>query len=272
MENGRLSVCAHTNLECSTRGYTMKRLVLLGVVAALALAGSETAGGLATAGPISGKLRTGRGTAYSLNWSGYAAYDTTFTDVKGSWTQPTADCSSVKGKKTTIAAFWAGLDGYNSNTVEQTGSEADCSGKTPVYVAWYEFYPAGLVVLDPGTYPVGSGDTLTAEVSQNGTTVTARLTDSTRGWTNTATTSAAGLDFSSAEWIAEAGSRSLTDFGHVDFSSSTANNGSGDQPIGSWTNDKIILVNHSGRHATALATPGNLSGGGGAFTITWDHS
>ncbi len=31
------------------------------------------------------------------------------------------------------SSFWIGLDGYNNSTVEQTGSEVDCSGSTPEY-------------------------------------------------------------------------------------------------------------------------------------------
>src|ERR1700721_1083408 len=60
----------------------------------------------------------------STNWSGYAAASGT--------------CSgSAK-----YSSFWVGLDGYNSSTVEQTGSEVDCSGSTPEYYSWYEMYPA----------------------------------------------------------------------------------------------------------------------------------
>ena len=51
--------------------------------------------------------------------------DGTFTDVKGSWTQPTATCTN----KTAYSSFWVGLDGYNSNSVEQIGTDSD-------YRAW----------------------------------------------------------------------------------------------------------------------------------------
>ena len=55
------------------------------------------------------------GHSSSLNWAGYSSYagNGTFTDAKGSWTQPTATCSS----KTTYSSFWVGLDGYNSSSV-----------------------------------------------------------------------------------------------------------------------------------------------------------
>ena len=75
--------------------------------------------------------------AESTNWSGYAATAGTYTSVSASWTQPTGTCS--RGDQ--YAAFWVGLDGYSSSTVEQTGSEVDCVGRTAEYYAWYEMYP-----------------------------------------------------------------------------------------------------------------------------------
>ena len=47
------------------------------------------------------------GHSNSLNWSGYASINSTFGDVKGSWTQPAATCSG----KSTYSSFWVGLDG-----------------------------------------------------------------------------------------------------------------------------------------------------------------
>ena len=73
----------------------------------------------------------------STNWSGYAATGS-FTSVSAHWTEPTGHCTSA----TRYSSFWVGLDGFNSTTVEQTGSEVDCSGGSPVYYSWYEMYPA----------------------------------------------------------------------------------------------------------------------------------
>ena len=75
--------------------------------------------------------------AESTNWSGYAATTGTYTSVSASWTQPAGTCS--RGDQ--YAAFWVGLDGYTSSSVEQTGSEVDCVGRTAEYYAWYEMYP-----------------------------------------------------------------------------------------------------------------------------------
>src|ERR1051326_4875120 len=80
----------------------------------------------------------GHATATSTNWSGYAATSGTYTSVSASWTEPTCHCSS--GSQ--FSSLWVGLDGFNSNSVEQTGSEVDCSGSSPRYYAWYEMFPS----------------------------------------------------------------------------------------------------------------------------------
>src|SRR5207302_1802466 len=60
----------------------------------------------------------------SSNWSGYSAVHGRYTSVSANWKQPSASCTSA----TTYSSFWVGLDGDGSNTVEQTGTSADCSG------------------------------------------------------------------------------------------------------------------------------------------------
>ena len=68
-------------------------------------------------------------TTTSTNWSGYAVTGAngSFHSVSASWTEPTATCTgSAK-----YASFWVGLDGFSSNSVEQTGTDSDCSGRTP---------------------------------------------------------------------------------------------------------------------------------------------
>lgn len=76
------------------------------------------------------------GTVESENWSGYAVTVSSLTVAKGSWTVPAVNCSKTPN---TYAAFWVGIDGYSSSTVEQTGTLAQCSGSSAAYYAWYEF-------------------------------------------------------------------------------------------------------------------------------------
>lgn len=239
-------------------------------------AASSSQRGIA-AGPISGKQRIRTHQSYSTNWSGYAAVGDTFTNVTGTWTEPTASCSGVKGHKVTYATFFAGLDGYMSPTVEQTGVDAICLGSTAYYHPWYEFYPAASVTIP---CVVQAGDTLTSDVSVSGGTVTTSLADATRScdgtaggsWTSGGQTSSTGLELDSAEWITEAVAHTLTNFTSVHFSSASATDTAGTTDgidNGPWGYDEIILVSHNGR--VMRAEPQNLSTSGtaSAFDDVW---
>ena len=91
----------------------------------------------------------------STNWAGYSATGGTFTSVSATWKQPAATCTSA----TAYSSFWVGLDGDGTNTVEQTGTDADCSSGKPVYYAWYEMYPKFPVNL---SLTINPGDTISA--------------------------------------------------------------------------------------------------------------
>jgi hypothetical protein len=165
-------------------------------------------------------------TVTSSNWAGYAASGGTgaYTSVASSWVQPAARCSF--GDQ--YSAFWVGLDGYSSGTVEQTGSEADCIGRTAQYSAWYEMYPAYPVYFNN---TVRAGDHFSGSVSYvSGSQFQVTLTDSTQGWTHTVIQSVPGAARSSAEVITEApcctawgGTLPLTNFGSVNFTGATVN-------------------------------------------------
>jgi Peptidase A4 family len=208
--------------------------------------------------------------SYSLNWSGYSSYSTngTFTDVKGSWTQPTATCTN----KATYASFFVGLDGYNSNSVEQLGTEADCSHGRRVNYAWWEMYPSPSHSISG--FSVTPGVTYSAEVKYNGSgSFTLTLSGGGQSFSTTQTLSNPSL--SSAEWIAEAPSMCagscrvlpLTNFGTVPFSGSSANsraiNYSG------WSFDPLTMVTNG---LQVKASPSGLTSSGSAFSITWAHS
>lgn len=211
--------------------------------------------------PAQGQQRVSRHQLASTNWSGYVARQNTFSDVTGSWTEPptTPDpCANVKGKQVTVASFWAGLDGWDSRTVEQTGTDEECIGTTRVDVAWIEFYPARPIVVSTNVHP---GDSLTAHVYQDGNDVYANLVDSKRGLDVTQHIPVGSLAFNSAEWIGEAPTNRLTAFGSVDFSSGTATAGTSTDPIANWSPESITMYSKSGGpfHSTIRACPGPLS-------------
>jgi hypothetical protein len=195
-----------------------------------------------------------------------------YTVVSGSWVEPTATCTS---RSSSYSSFWVGLDGYNSNSVEQLGTDSDCSRRTPVYYGWYEMYPNPSVQLSTSQYPVSPGNTLTASVTYNGNGTYTLKMSSSRGW-NFSTTQSGSFDNSSAEWIAEAPSSCgftctvlpLANFGTMNFSASTANGNS----IGSYGSSvwqEITMVTSGG---TVKAQPSALGSDGASFSDTWHHS
>jgi len=213
--------------------------------------------------------RAGHTTAQSTNWSGYAATggNGSFTSVSASWTEPTATCG---GHGSQYASFWVGLDGYNSSSVEQTGSEVDCSGSRAIYYAWYEMYP------NPShsySNTVRPGDHFNASVTYTGSNhFSLFIQDSTQGWSHTTTGTLAGAPRSSAEVIVEApcctaggGILPLADFGTVSITGSTANGGALGNAGGVT---QIIMVDSAGRDKDTVSS---LSGREN-FSATWLRS
>lgn len=210
------------------------------------------------------------GTVESTNWSGYAGTTGTYTGVSGSWTQPAVTCTGGD----TYAAFWAGLDGYSSDTVEQTGSLAECVGRTAEYFAWYEMYPSGLVEYSNTVKP---GDNFTATVTYEGDNeFSLKLVDSTEDWTQDPTQSLSGAARSSAEVIAEApcctlfgGILPLADFGTVNYSGSTVTPTTTSEPLGDAGGlTEIVMVDNFGRDKDTVSS---LSDGEN-FSCTWERS
>ena len=99
-----------------------------------------------------------------------------------------------------------GIDGYQSSTVEQVGTEADISGGKTTYYAWYEMYPGAPVTISSIT--VKPGDTVSASVNYNAAsnTFTMTITDGTQTYTSPAQ-AAGNAQRSSAEWIVECRAR-----------------------------------------------------------------
>ena len=222
---------------------------------------------LSATGGAASTVRHGRmhriSNSTSTNWSGYAVTGGRYTSVSASWTEPSVTCSGA----TAYSSFWVGLDGDTSGTVEQTGTDADCSGSTPQYYAWYEMYPKFPTNL---RNPVQPGDHLTATVTTDGNgRFTLTLSDTTRGWTNSTSARLKSAKLASAEVIAEAPSSSggvlpLANFGAVSFSGAKANGAT----LTSSTPGIDPITMQSG--STVKAQPSSISNG--AFSVTWKHS
>jgi hypothetical protein len=205
----------------------------------------------------------------STNWSGYADNGSGFSTVTGSWTEPSVSCTS----QTSLAAFWVGIDGYSSSSVEQDGTLAECYRSAAYYYTWWEMYPTNAIQVVGQT--LRAGDRITASVVRSGTSYTLKVTDSTRSADSFSTTqSCSGCANSSAEWIAEAPSGSsgvypLSDFHSWTESGATVKEGSTSGVISSFTDDELTMINSSG---AVKALPGSLNGSGNGFGVTWERS
>lgn len=228
------------------------------------------------------------GSYESTNWSGYAvsAANGSVTSVTGSWIVPASTCAKTSAAE--YSSFWVGIDGWTSNSVEQIGTDSDCSKGTPTYYAWYEFYP------EPSYYAgkltnLTPGHKMSATVSYNATggVFTATITDLnnpsltfTTTWTPTKATGTPSR--SSAEWIAEAPSSSagilpLADFGAVYFGddyTSAANTcfatvSGKTGAIGSFGANVQTTSMVTKKGSAPKATPSALTKDGSSFVIDW---
>ena len=240
--------------------------VVLAVVTAgmglipIALASSSS---VAVGHPPIIRLREGT----SSNWSGYAAYGAAgrFSSVAATWTQPTVSCTAQNG----YSSYWVGLDGYNTSTVEQLGTEGDCINGSPQYYAWYEMYPKRSAFISSLT--VTPGHTYSASVVAGvGGSFVLQLTDSTIGMSYTTPQRLNHAAVASAEAVVEAPSNGkvlpLANFGTASFSGVKVNG----QPIGSFAPnlDPITMLNPAG----TKATPSKLDSTGEQFSDTWSSS
>jgi hypothetical protein len=192
-------------------------------------------------------------TAYSTNWSGYAAEtnlsapaSNAVTQVSGSWTVPT-----VTGRANAYSSVWVGIDGYSSGSVEQLGTEQDTSNSGATsYYAWWEMYPNPSVRITSMT--ISPGNSISASVAYNSGAYTLQIKDNTTGQTFS-TNQAGTFQRSSAEWVVEApssfsGVLPLANFGTATITGAQAiiNGVTGAIDNASWQHTAIDMVTQSG--------------------------
>ncbi len=225
----------------------------------------------------------------SSNWSGYAVTGATgsVTQAVATWTVPKVTCGAGE---TSYSAYWVGIDGFSSSTVEQTGTDSDCHSGTPSYYAWYEFFPQPSKNI--ASIAVHPGDNIGAAVVYN--TKTGMFTDGIRDFTTGAqfvtSSTVSGAARSSAEYIVEAPETciliackltALSDFGTVGFGqdatkitvkmncAATINGVTGSiASFGSAAVWPITMVSKS-NPSLVKAQPSALSSDGTSFMVTW---
>jgi hypothetical protein len=242
---------------------------------------------------VSSALAAAVSTVYSENWAGYAvsAVSGTVTQAHGSWIQPATVCSSSAAGDQ-YAAFWVGVDGYTSTTVEQTGTLSYCpQGSTsPEYIAWYEFYPAQAIE-EILTMTIHAGDKIQATVKYSATKkmISVTLRDATDGQSFTAS-NPAGFTFlrSSAECITETPEVGpslalLANFGSVSWgkdytgikSTCSATVSGSTKPMGNFGANSvdIVMCNEAiASSCVAIATPTAISKDGTSFQVAFENA
>ena len=206
----------------------------------------------------------------SSNWSGYADTGSSFSKVTASWTEPSATCSS---RTESLAAFWVGIDGYSSSSVEQDGTLIECYRRVAYQYTWWEMYPTNAIQVVGST--LAAGDSITASVVRSGTSYTLAVTDSSHSANSfTTTQTCSSCANTSAEWIAEAPSGSsgvypLAQFSTWTDANSTVTQGTTAGVISYFTDDEIAMVDSGG---AVKAQPGALNSGGNGFAVTWERA
>lgn len=209
------------------------------------------------------------------NWSGYAAYNVTFTKTQSWFVVPKAACTVPHAQ----VSIWSGLGGYQDGTVEQAGVDVNCGGSkgtTPDYYAWWEMWPTNIMQRMPLT--VQPGDAITVNVNYISGSYLLQVVNGTRHATYSKTVACAvksGCSRASAEWVVERPLdlsnklSPLADWGTIRMYSSTAATTHGLQPISSFTYNALNMVNNT--NAT-LATVTTLDPTGKIFSDYWKQA
>ena len=207
---------------------------------------------------------------------------------------------TVTGKKqsTTYSSTWVGLDGYDTGTVEQIGTEQDWTGGGQQNYVWFEMYPSGAYEIEG--FPVDPGDSISAQVQYVGqnNVLVGRGKSNVRGGRGrsveesvfqltiknttknvsfsvpTSYTTVTSAARASAEWVAEAPTSweilPLADFGTVSFSGCNATStGSSGKPeaVSFWPSDPLTMIDPAG----GQATPSSLLDKGTVFSVSWSQ-
>lgn len=215
----------------------------------------------------------------SLNWSGYAAAtnltspaNNSVSAVSASWIVPTVTRSTPSASSD--SAFWIGIDGYSSSTVEQIGTSHNWINGAPQHYAWFEMYPAGSYSITD--FPLNPGDVISATiVYSTGGIFTMTLYNDTQLVSYTIPTSYTTnhtAQRNSAEWIVEAPYQNtilpLSDFGtaYMWGCNATINNVAGVLNNSAWQNANIEMI---ATNNTAVATTSPVYQDGGSFSVKW---
>jgi hypothetical protein len=225
-------------------------------------------------------------------WSGYVAatnpntpQSNTVTAVYGSWVVPRVTAAAGSYGYTST---WIGIDGWNTGTVEQLGTEQDIVNGQPVYKAWWEMYSDGKKQPSQGisSMTIQPGDTVTALIEYQTSGPNAgqyymqitdnnRANDSFHTYQSSSATQSPLAQRATAEWVVEAptfknGAAKLADFGSVSFTNCAVSINGGYSPVSS-DGFKTVAVNMTSGGVTEAMTS-TLNRFNTGFTVEYNAS
>ncbi len=219
----------------------------------------------------------------SYNWAGYAVSGVgIISSAQGSWIQAAATCNQT-ATGTQMTAFWVGIDGFATSTVEQTGTLAEClkGSSTPQYFAWYEFYPAQAIRIIKD-FKVSPGDVFVAKViAKSSTSFTLILNDTTTGQSYLKKNPSGFTgDRASAECITEEplgpkGFFLLANYSSQPWGTDYTNLGgctANGKAFGSFHSDAFQIIAVNENTFAVMDQPSKLSSDGTSFIMTWESA
>ena len=201
-----------------------------------------------------------------------------FSCIQGSWTQPKLTCPSNGSASLSI---WVGFDGETGPsraTLEQIGTNADCSNGHARSFAWFEILPRDRFEQELDL-DVRSGDRMAASIQIVGRSYHLVIENLTAGEVIDTYEHSPGSRRLTAEWIVEAPTVGCPDdcqvaallrFSTITFSTAQAIVAGRAGPIadGRWTRVRLDLEARSGlvKAQTSVLTPTGLG-----FSVVWHH-
>ncbi|MEV1119969.1 G1 family glutamic endopeptidase [Actinosynnema sp. NPDC049800] len=204
----------------------------------------------------------------SPHWVGYGARDPEgFRSVSARWTVP-AYVGECSGNRWAAYAVWVGMggqDGGATDTVEQTGTIAECRDGTVEHWAFVEAYPAEAELL----FEVQPGDVVDAQITMRDGVFDFLVADSTSKRWEDGTRATTGLGRTAEVVVESPDGEYFRKFDPVHFRKAKINGRS----IGLLDLTRWTLVDYDGDHPTeprvvrAWAT--HLFNAGTAFDVHW---
>jgi len=175
------------------------------------------------------------------SWAGYVTDGGPVKSVTATWVEPTVRSKAIGWSD---VAFWVGLQGRDTDTVEQIGVLGECmDGGEADYRPWYETYPKPIVPIDEDRLLIGPGDRITATVTALGhDRYRMVLVDATTHRSFAITRTATGVGDADAAILIEAPHRAGTTMASFDPIRFTSCRVDGD-PVGDfdpWVSDIVI--------------------------------